>query len=815
MDVFTNTKKFKKIFIILIFLILFNFACPKNVRAASIVNSGLIIVEQLFFGIFDGIQGIIDKYFIDESLRDSNTTSAENVIKGKFLLMEPNIFKRITERESYLDYTDVNSERNKLRETILGWYYALRNLAIVALLSILVYVAIRMILSTVSQDKAKYKMMFKDWLVALCLLFFMHYIMVGILNLSSTITEAIGTSGQSYSSELSKEILANIEKATQLNGDSPLFKEDTGDTVIRTAIKEAMNRTVIYAAMVIMNIIFICKYVIRSLTIMFLTLLAPITCITYPIDKISDGKAQAYDMWFKEFLYQVIIQPFHLLLYVVLIGSSAQLAGNNLIYAMLCFGIMIPAEKFVKQMFGFKDKLGSPLGAFAGGAVASQLMNSFKSSGKAAGSSGDSGDRNKNSSKEDDIPPNTKDLELPVGNEGESENANVGSWAGEQNNNRLGEQQQISAPEDSSQTVEQGDNVEDGPENEDNSSENSGIESEENSNELIEEDPNNNIESESGENQNIISDDKENDVITNGEEDQNANGEEDQNANGEADSNANGKADSNANGERQLQTSSNPEKPSMVNRAISGIKKGYGTTKNIVSGKVGRHFMRKYGTTKVGGVAGGITKNVLKKGVSSAYRGAKNAGRKTIKGAATLAGSLALGAFGAMFGKGKEGMAAGATLGRKIGGGVTKVTDKAWEKVEKGAGTVKDTASDVYNEFGDHKEEKNKKEHHMDESNIKQARINFKNRFGREASPAELKKELDNMYMMQSYGIDKSNYNSVLKQAEMYQEETGVSEDYAMRLAMSSALQAQQYSAKDMKDEKTMNGATRELLRTI
>ena len=34
-----------------------------------------------------------------------------------------------------------------------------------------------MLLSTVAQDKAKYRQMLIDWVVSLCLLFFMHYIM--------------------------------------------------------------------------------------------------------------------------------------------------------------------------------------------------------------------------------------------------------------------------------------------------------------------------------------------------------------------------------------------------------------------------------------------------------------------------------------------------------------------------------------------------------------------------------------------------------------------------------------------------------------
>jgi len=72
------------------------------------------------------------------------------------------------------------------------------------------------------------------------------------------------------------------------------------------------------------------------------------------------------------------------------------------LYALLCFAIIIPAEKFIKEMFGFKDRLGSPLGAFATGAMASKLMSSL---GKKGGSSGGKDEENESSLNE--LPPKT------------------------------------------------------------------------------------------------------------------------------------------------------------------------------------------------------------------------------------------------------------------------------------------------------------------------------------------------------------------------------------------------------------------------
>lgn len=65
-----------------------------------------------------------------------------------------------------------HSVTQMLHNTIASWYVALRNLALVALLSVLLYVGIRMVISSSATDKSKYKEMLFNWFVAMCLLFF-------------------------------------------------------------------------------------------------------------------------------------------------------------------------------------------------------------------------------------------------------------------------------------------------------------------------------------------------------------------------------------------------------------------------------------------------------------------------------------------------------------------------------------------------------------------------------------------------------------------------------------------------------------------
>lgn len=94
-------------------------------------------------------------------------------------------------------------------------------------------------------------------------------------------------------------------------------------------------------------------------------------------------------MWFREYVINVLIQPVHLLLYMVLVGGAMELVEVNIIYAVVAIGFLIPAEKLIRKFFGF-DNAGtlSAAGSFAGGAVFSAAINKLNKS-KSGGSGGD------------------------------------------------------------------------------------------------------------------------------------------------------------------------------------------------------------------------------------------------------------------------------------------------------------------------------------------------------------------------------------------------------------------------------------------
>jgi len=138
-----------------------------------------------------------------------------------------------------------------------------------------------------------------------------------------------------------------------------------------------------------------------------LIIIAPLITITYAIDKIGDGKSQALDAWVKEFLGNVLIQPFHCIIYLVFVSvSMGLLTEQNLassVLAIMCMIFIMQAEDIVKKIFNIQSDDSGKLGSSAALAVGSVVaLKKFK---EATGK----GDNKQNNSKTPQSKVNTKD----------------------------------------------------------------------------------------------------------------------------------------------------------------------------------------------------------------------------------------------------------------------------------------------------------------------------------------------------------------------------------------------------------------------
>ena len=314
------------------------------------------------------------------------------------------------ELETHTQSETLISTAKQLRDMVSKWYVILRDISILVLMVLLIYSGIRIVLGSTAGEKAKYKERLTDWLVAMCLIMVMHYIMVFSVTIVEKITELVTGLNDKHTNAAyipltqdqwnnAKELDWSAFGSTDIGNDANYNKEGVNGIFIKDSQAESKRAIVwqtnyiglfrlqsqlenegtakwlgysfCYLVLVLFTLFFAFSYIKRIVYMAFLTIISPMVAMTYPTDKISDNKAQAFDAWLKEYIFNLMIQPLHLLLYTILVSSAFDLVSTNVVYAIVAIGFMMPAEKLMRRFFGYeKAKTPGLLGGAAGAALA-------------------------------------------------------------------------------------------------------------------------------------------------------------------------------------------------------------------------------------------------------------------------------------------------------------------------------------------------------------------------------------------------------------------------------------------------------------
>ena len=277
----------------------------------------------------DQINGKDNEYqpFGDNVKAENREFTIQNLIFGNYKFFNINFF-------------DGSGENGDIKEEVMTkiaeWYYAVRNLALVISLAVLIYVGIRMLASSIADERAKYKKMLMGWFESFLLIFFMNYILIISIKVADSLTEIISrvlTSGTNLEYDIIDGSKGLFSKAAKLNGWNKVAP------------------TIMYFMLVTFQLRFALMYFRRLLTVAVLVLFGPIVTVTYPIDKVGDGKAQAFGQWVKEVMLNVFIQPLHALMYVIFVGSASEIIEIAPLFAIILFFAMSKGEKIMRNLF--------------------------------------------------------------------------------------------------------------------------------------------------------------------------------------------------------------------------------------------------------------------------------------------------------------------------------------------------------------------------------------------------------------------------------------------------------------------------------
>lgn len=369
----------KKIAITLIAIITITTMCFSSIYAATddnwVIPSGSTSQEQQFNSLMnDGTSTITsdeNEKTLQETIKNNESSGDSSfILVSKALSVIPLIINKMLALVAFNDQTTMNIDgksksvftieglltnqypifnidlfsetpsgpnsqfSNDIKQSAAVWYVSIRNIALVGMVISLIYVAIRMAIATVAEEKAKYKKMLTSWFIGLVLIFVIHYIIIIMLRLSSEFINFIKTAIETDTSTsgMEKDILGNL-----------------WNTLNKTDGAQKIYIVILYMVLTYYELKFFIMYMFRVFKVFILTIIAPIIALTYPIDTIGDGRAQAFNHWFRMIMMEIFVQPIQLVIYIIFVYSASEIAKTAPIIGIIFIIALDNGEKIIRK----------------------------------------------------------------------------------------------------------------------------------------------------------------------------------------------------------------------------------------------------------------------------------------------------------------------------------------------------------------------------------------------------------------------------------------------------------------------------------
>ena len=299
------------------------------------------------------VAGEVDKLKTTTSSKANVTV--ENIVFNRVPILDANFFNFETaltvedvDAGFGEDFEVVQAELDEngivyiLKVSIAMWYYTMRILAVAAMLIVLLYLGMRLAFTTAAEGKAIYKEMLEGWVVGFILIFAMHYIMYAVILINEGLVSWIA------------------EQMARLGGDEISLYQTVRSKAYEIKASTGWSGTIMYLVLVYYAIKFLLIYLKRYFTIGILAIFSPVVALSCAIEKINKGgkKATIYGTWLKDFIYTVLLQAAHALIYVVFVGTALKLTEESLMgiaLSLVFLHFMSNAEEILRKIMSFTN----------------------------------------------------------------------------------------------------------------------------------------------------------------------------------------------------------------------------------------------------------------------------------------------------------------------------------------------------------------------------------------------------------------------------------------------------------------------------
>ena len=310
---------------------------------------------------------LMENLLID-AMGTAGTPTIDSIVFNEYLLTRIDYFRTgVT-----VDSSEANTFTITLKSFVSNLYVTLVAVVTVIYIFILVYVGVRVVMTSVADQQAKYKQMLSSWAIGLLLLFTFHYILSYVVEINDLSVNFIRTNFAS--NQEANENIATLMDKLKKEGVETTYKKLTQkgkETVGNEAAKidnlpntseyfelyTSVNivKAIVWIALLSKTILIAILYIKRLIMITFLILIFPFITIAYVLDRVKEGKSKVFDTWFRAFFTNVFINLLHAITFVVVVQMALRAEDWGWILPVVAILVFDKLADQISSLLGISD----------------------------------------------------------------------------------------------------------------------------------------------------------------------------------------------------------------------------------------------------------------------------------------------------------------------------------------------------------------------------------------------------------------------------------------------------------------------------
>lgn len=306
--------------------------------------------------------------WVDET-NNGNVVSIDSIIFDEYPLTKLNLFTK-----SLKNGETQNSFIASFANNINVWFHNFTIIAIVAYLAILLYMGIRITMSSTASKQAMYKELFTQWVTGVIILFLFPVVIRYAIEINTSFVGMVGETVEKMDKSEATTQYIDPDETTSLSTDesnseeaknmelNPFRQDDKGYMAVmarRAHNTERLSYAFVYLVMSFQLVIIAVMYYKRLFMVAFLIVIFPIVMIAHVLEKVANVKmGGAFSKWTKEILITIFVQSIHAIIYSFASATVLAAGDSNNDWILMLVGVtfLFNGESILKKILGYDSQ---------------------------------------------------------------------------------------------------------------------------------------------------------------------------------------------------------------------------------------------------------------------------------------------------------------------------------------------------------------------------------------------------------------------------------------------------------------------------